>query len=305
MHATFDRAPLDPSLVDWDRVDVGTYVVHQRFRYDYPTRILDLQHQLVVISPPSFGDQTRLLYSVEVSEPGEVITRIDSFSNTVLDVRIPVVEQVIVFDAWVTLERHGPVLPRSLPSKWLHEVRLLQETTRTAADAAIKQAAVDLLASGATGLALAELACHWVYETMTYTPGATGVFTTAAAALAERRGVCQDYSHLMITLCRAMGLPALYVSGHLLGEGGTHSWVEVLLPAADGSGQAEGWSLDPTHNRHADLTYLTVAVGRDYGDVAPTSGSYRAGHGGMLEAHKDVRVVDVAYVTDNGEHHAG
>jgi transglutaminase-like putative cysteine protease len=286
---------MDPAQIDWDRVQVGTYVVHQRFRYEYPSPIRDLEHQLVVIPAPAFGDQSRVLYSVEVSEPGEVITRIDSFSNTVLDVHIPIVEQVIVFDTWVSLERHAPLGPRSLPGDWLRDPRFVDETFRTRPDSAIEEAAAQLLASGARGLDLAQLACSWVYETMTYTPGATGIHTTAAAALADRRGVCQDYSHVMIALCRAMQLPTLYVSGHLLGEGGTHSWVEVLLPARDDSSKAEGWSLDPTHDRQADLTYLTVAVGRDYGDVAPTSGSYRARHGGTLVAHKDVRVVDIAY----------
>jgi transglutaminase-like putative cysteine protease len=99
----------------------------------------------------------------------------------------------------------------------------------------------------------------------------------------------------MLALCRQLELPALYVSGHLLGEGGTHSWVEVLLPAAGGAAGIEGWALDPTHGRPVDRTYLTVAVGRDYGDVAPTSGSYRAGHGGVLTGKKDVSLVEVEY----------
>ena len=99
----------------------------------------------------------------------------------------------------------------------------------------------------------------------------------------------------MISICRLLGLPALYVSGHQLGEGGTHAWVEVLLPAADGSDSAEGWPLDPTHGCAGDLTYLSVAVGRDYGDVAPTSGSYRAGHGGSLAARKEVFVSEITY----------
>jgi transglutaminase-like putative cysteine protease len=67
------------------------------------------------------------------------------------------------------------------------------------------------------------------------------------------------------------GIPARYVSGHLLGEGGSHAWVEVLRP----SGRhwvAEGW--DPTHDRRTDDAYITVAVGRDYADVAPLSGTY-------------------------------
>lgn len=295
MRVDFDRPSIEPADIDWGRVEVATYVVHQQFRYEYPARILDLQHQLVVVPAQTFGDQSRTVYSLEVSEPGEVITRTDSFANTVLDVRIPVVERVVEFEAWVTLERSGPPRPRSLTGSWLRDSRFLDSTPRTTPDEAIQRAADELLASGLRGLALAELANQWVYDTMTYMPGATGIQTTASAALADRQGVCQDYAHLLIAICRCMGLAALYVSGHLLGEGGTHAWVEVVLPASDGSSNAEGWSLDPTHGRRVDLTYLTVAVGREYGDVAPTSGSYRAGHGGTLTAHKDVRVVEVVY----------
>ena len=298
MRVAFERPAIDPATVDWDRVETGTYVVHQQFRYEYPARILDLQHQLVVIPSQMFGDQTRSVYSLEVSEPGQVITRTDAFANTVLDVRIPIVERVVEFEAWVTLERRGPPRPRSLPASSLRDARFLNETPRTAPDEAIQRAASDLLATGARGLELADLANRWVYDTMTYTPGATGIHTTAAAALADRQGVCQDYAHLLIALCRCMGLAALYVSGHLLGEGGTHAWVEVVVPSSSGSRRAEGWALDPTHGRRVDLTYLTVAVGGEYGDVAPTSGSYRAGHCGTLTAHKDVRVVEVTYADD-------
>ena len=286
---------LDPAGVDWDRVRLSKYLMHQRFSYQYPTHIRDLRHQLMVIPPATFGDQRRTVYSLEVSEPGEVITRLDSYANTVIDVRIPLVERAIEFDVWVSIERTGPTVPRVVPTEWLREPRFLAATERTAPDAAIERAVATLGAQGAHGLDLAELVNSWVHDTMAYVPGVTGVHTTAAAALAGGAGVCQDYSHVMIAICRLLGLPTLYVSGHMLGEGGTHSWVEVLLPASDGSGGTVGWPLDPTHGRPADLTYLTVAVGRDYGDVAPTSGSYRAGHGGSLTAHKEVRVIEVDY----------
>jgi transglutaminase-like putative cysteine protease len=249
----------------------------------------------MVIPPATFGDQRRAIYSLRLSEPGEVITRIDGFENTVLDVHIPSVERGIEFEAWIMLERMGLPVPRALSAEWLRSPRLLEATGRTATSPGIDRAADELRLSGAEGLTLAELANAWVHQAMTYTRGMTGVATTGAEALAAGGGVCQDYSHVMIALCRLLGIPALYVSGHQLGEGGTHAWVEVLLPAADGSGRAEAWALDPTHGCAADLTYLTVAVGRDYGDVAPTSGSYRAGHGGSLTSYKEVLVTDVEY----------
>ncbi len=92
---------------------------------------------------------------------------------------------------------------------------------------------------------------------MSYSHDRTTVFTTAAEAFALRAGVCQDYSHVLLSLCRYCGLPARYVSGHLLGEGGTHAWVEVLI--ADGEGGVvaararpdprQGCGAAPSHRR--------------------------------------------------------
>jgi len=293
-----DAPPLDhidPTVVDWGRVRTSAYLIRQVFDYDYPARIYDLRHQLMVIPPAVFGDQQRSIYSLQVSEAGEVLTRMDAFANTVIDVHIPVVEHAIRFATWMTLERTGPPGPRALPSWWLDDSRLLGMTARTAADAAIAQAAGEIGAGGATGLALAEQVNQWVHGRLEYRRGVTGVHTTAAEVLAIGGGVCQDFAHLMIAICRLLRLPTLYVSGHQLGEGGTHAWVEILVPAADGSDGAEGWPLDPTHGCRGDLTYLTVAVGRDYGDVAPTSGNYRAGHGGVLAGRKEVLVTSVEY----------
>src|SRR5438093_11612269 len=104
--------------------------------------------------------------------------------------------------------------------------------------------------------------------------GSTGVRTTAAEALALGAGVCQDYAHVMLSLCRASGIPSRYVSGHLVGQGGTHAWVEVVLPIGDGTGDAIAHAFDPTHASRGGLGYVTVAVGAGYSGVAPTSGSY-------------------------------
>ena len=287
---------ISPAQVDWNLVRRSVFIVHQRFRYEYPTRIRDLRHRLMVIPPARFGDQRRRLYRLHASEPGEVITSIDSFANTVVDLQVPVVESAIEFEAWVGVERSRVPAPRLLPASWLNDARLLTPSDRTAPDRALAGAAAEVARHGAQGLELAELANAWVHRAMAYAHGVTDVRTTAAQALAAGSGVCQDYSHVMIAICRLLGLPSLYVSGHLLGEGGTHSWVEVLLPASDGSGQAEAWPLDPTHGRRAGLTYVTVAVGRDYDDVAPTSGSFRAAHGGSLSARKQVRLTEVAYL---------
>ena len=111
-----------------------------------------------------------------------------------------------------------------------------------------------------------------IHDMLVYEQGATDVKTTADQALALGRGVCQDFSHIMLAACRTQGLPARYVSGYLYNNGHTaasHSWVDVVVPD-------RGWvSLDPTHNREQTGQYVRVAVGRDYGDVPPTRGIFK------------------------------
>jgi transglutaminase-like putative cysteine protease len=126
---------------------------------------------------------------------------------------------------------------------------------------------------------------------MRYEFGVTTVRTTAAEALAAGRGVCQDYAHVMLALCHVLALPARYVSGHLLGQGGTHAWVEVIVAAGDG---AIAVPFDPCNARMADSRYVTVATGRDYADVAPTSGSYQGQAKGKLTSSRRVGIVSLA-----------
>ena len=156
-----------------------------------------------------------------------------------------------------------------LPAAALTDPRLLRPTRLTAADAAIRRLAATM--AGQDRLETADRFCAYVHEAISYAHGVTSVATTAAEALAGGRGVCQDAAHVMIALCRAIGLPARYVSGHLLGEGGTHAWVEVIVADADA---ARAVALDPCNGCRVGVNYLTVAIGRDYTDVAPTSGTY-------------------------------
>jgi transglutaminase-like putative cysteine protease len=117
---------------------------------------------------------------------------------------------------------------------------------------------------------------------ISYHANSTTVHTHMREVLRERRGVCQDFAHVMVGLCRAIKIPALYVSGYLATEtaSASHAWMEVFIPGA-------GWiGLDPTHNRQTDETYVKIAVGRDYADVPPLTGNYR----GTLERRMEVAV---------------
>jgi transglutaminase-like putative cysteine protease len=123
---------------------------------------------------------------------------------------------------------------------------------------------------------------NFVYGFLKYEPNSTHVHTHMSEVLLARRGVCQDFAHLLIGLSRALKMPARYVSGYLATEkaNATHAWVEIFLPGY-------GWrALDPTHNRQIDETYVKLGTGRDYADVPPVTGNYR----GTLERKMEVEV---------------
>jgi len=112
-------------------------------------------------------------------------------------------------------------------------------------------------------------------EAIDYVPEVTRVDSPIDEALTQRKGVCQDFSHIMISMLRALRIPARYVSGYLYhgkedrdrsGTGATHAWVEAYLPDL-------GWiGLDPTNDLLAGSRHIRTSIGRDYADVPPTRG---------------------------------
>ena len=135
---------------------------------------------------------------------------------------------------------------------------------------------------------------HALYRAMKYDAEATDVGTTPAQAFAARHGVCQDFTQIMIAGLRALGIPAGYVSGflrtypppgqpRLAGVDAMHAWVAAW------AGPTQGWiEFDPTNDQWAGEDYITVAIGRDYADVAPVRGAIRT-----AGAQESTQAVDV------------
>lgn len=126
--------------------------------------------------------------------------------------------------------------------------------------------------------------CQRIYDDFSYESGSTQIHTPIATAFEDRKGVCQDFAHIMIGCLRTLGLAARYVSGYLLtmpppgqprlrGADASHAWVSVYCPEAPGH-----WlELDPTNATIADLDHICIAEGRDFGDVSPLRGIIRGG----------------------------
>jgi transglutaminase-like putative cysteine protease len=120
---------------------------------------------------------------------------------------------------------------------------------------------------------------HLVHERFEYRPDVTNAETSVGEVLTHSSGVCQDFAHVLIGLCRAIGVPARYVSGYILagadpgapkrGAAASHAWVEAFAPT-------HGWrGFDPTNDLMASEHHVKMAVGRDYHDVPPTRGTFR------------------------------
>ncbi|MES2583212.1 MAG: transglutaminase family protein [Pseudomonadota bacterium] len=147
-----------------------------------------------------------------------------------------------------------------------------------------------------------------IHHDFTYESHSTEVNTPALQALAQRKGVCQDFAHIMIACLRAYGVPARYVSGYLLthpapgqprlvGSDASHAWVSVYLPdAQDGSVGGRWCDFDPTNNRDGwgspGEDYVTLALGRDYADVSPLRGVIHGGANHTLQVAVTVEPVE-------------
>ncbi|MGN0997206.1 MAG: transglutaminase domain-containing protein [Candidatus Ventricola sp.] len=139
-------------------------------------------------------------------------------------------------------------------------------TPLTAPGAAIR-ALNQAIPAGAQGDELAARIMELLHERFVYLPGATGAFTTAEEAAASMRGVCQDESHIMLSLLRLRGVACRYAVGYMLGEGSTHAWVELE--------RAGRWiGLDPTNHRAVGDSYIRVSVGRDAADCPVNRGVF-------------------------------
>jgi transglutaminase-like putative cysteine protease len=278
--------------VDWDRAQRVRFHVRQRFTYRYPAPISRLDQRLVVLPPQVARGRRRVGHDFRMDVEGTVTEFEDGFGNTVLTVQVPRVEEAVSFEAQFVVEQDRIPSGAPVPRDWLGDERLLAPTPRTAAG----PLAMDLLEraaiTGGGALGQAKAICGAVSSRLTYSHDLTDVGTTAEEALAAGGGVCQDYAHVMIACCRALGIPARYVSGHLVGEGGSHAWVEVVV---EEGGAAALWGFDPTHDRVVGVSYLAVAAGRDYADVAPTSGTYMGAPGGVLESARRMDICGVTY----------
>ncbi|MEY2868554.1 MAG: hypothetical protein RIR01_1009 [Bacteroidota bacterium] len=125
-------------------------------------------------------------------------------------------------------------------------------------------------------IALAFDCSQYIYNNFTYSKGITNIETTVDEILGHRKGVCQDFAHVLLQLLRTAGIPSRYVSGYicpnesgLRGEGATHAWVEIYTPK-------QGWlGIDPTNNIWTMDNHVKLSVGMNFNDCTPVKGTFK------------------------------
>ncbi len=278
----FHRPPIHVSQPRNEPIK-ATLAVQHSFVYRYDSPVSQVKTVMRLAPPQHYGKQRRLDIRWQMDPPSDYRHFTDAFGNLVWQLDHAHIEDEIHCTIEMRVETQALYL--------IDGTLALQGVQPQESDCTVEAAEFTQLTRlvdrsegllhmtrqsqerGMTPFELAESFLHQVHTHMRYESGRTHVGTTAAEAFAQGAGVCQDYAHVMLALCRLAGLSARYVSGYLPGEGQMHAWIEVLL-STDSQGTLLWVPYDPTHQRRCDERYLTVAIGRDYEDIAPTSGYY-------------------------------
>jgi transglutaminase-like putative cysteine protease len=272
------------------------YSIRHRTIYDYEGEVVHA-HQLLHLVPRACERQTVRRHAVEVTPaPASRAEELDAFGNPVTRLefdrphkRLDVVSELEVEvrsavatiledgDPWEAVRDVLAYHAGALPAERLDADRFRLRSPYVRLKTAFADYAEECFAPGVPIVAGARALMTKINGEFTYSPGETTVATPLALVLEKRRGVCQDFAHLMIACLRSIGLAARYVSGYLrtirkevdsllAGADASHAWVSVYCPPL-------GWiDLDPTNGVRVDTDHVTLAWGRDFGDVSPLRG---------------------------------
>jgi transglutaminase-like putative cysteine protease len=272
-------------------------IVHRTI-YLYTSPVRDSFNE-ARLQPFSNALQTVDYFLLKVLPAARLRHHHDFYSNTIHHFEIAEPHTTLLIESHLRVTTRMPSWPARSDAPWplarigeaVREPRVfdfLQDSHFVELSPEVWRLALDTTA-GLTDTWQAALALmKFIHENFKYESRSTSVHTHMREVLGERRGVCQDFAHVLIGLCRALKIPALYVSGYLATEiaSATHAWVEVLVPGT-------GWiGLDPTHNRPVDETYVKIAVGRDYADVPPVAGNYKGTTDRKLDVKVEIKRLD-------------
>lgn len=268
------------------------YKLTHRTKYSYLGPV-NTYHSLVCLQPRTLVNQICHAFSLHITPtPVELVTRTDFFGNTIHYFSIDVSHRELIVVAHSDVESLPKEIVLTNLSMSCLEARTYIWNTRSlkiellqyllpspfiAWDDDIKKFAEGCFAESLPLYEGVKNLCHKIFTEFNFVSNFTNVHTSLKTVLKERKGVCQDFSHLAIACLRSMGFPARYVSGYietlpapgqkkLQGSDASHAWISAYIPSI-------GWcEFDPTNDIVPGERHIITAYGRDYGDVAPLKG---------------------------------
>ncbi len=293
-------------------------VVHRTtYRYEEP---VDISYHVMRLTPRGLPWQ-RVLRSSVIATPAPVRVHdtTDYFGNVATYMALEEPHAELVVDARCAVEVRFPAPPPAEQTPPWEQVRdaldggglpaetsaveFARESPLVAIDDAVRDFAQPSFAPGRPILSALLDLNRRIKTDFAFDPRATGVATAVREVMQIRRGVCQDFAHVMIACMRATGLAARYVSGYIrthapagqvrrIGADASHAWVGAFVPGT-------GWiDFDPTNDLVVSDEHVVLAWGRDYGDVAPIRGVILGGGTHRLDVSVDLRPVDLALAPD-------
>lgn len=271
-------------------------------RLDYSTDVIEGVMD-VRLGPLSDADQRWDVFTINVSPSGSVRRYTDGFGNRahLITVAKPhrMLEVVTRCDVVTSLadpfsppsQRPRPLTPSEIADCLLPSALVPVSDELAALAEPFRPEAPDGMFEAVRKLS------KFIHDEFKYTKHVTTVATTVHDVLQQRSGVCQDFAHLLIGLCRSIGIPARYVSGYTVSAGGdagapmadteaSHAWAEAYTPS-------HGWrGFDPTNDLVASTAHIKMAIGRDYADVPPTRGTFRGQADERLTVSVETRQVE-------------
>ena len=297
---------------------VKYHVIHET-RYDYGSAV-SLSQQMLHLRPRASPWQTLIDYRLQVDpEPSWHKIGTDAFGNPVewlaffqpheiltlhsemrVDLSPHVIDSLSTSIPWDTLTtRLAYSSARPSDSGDLEAKRYLFRSPNVPIKQELAAYAADCFSAGRPVLEATHALMEKIYSEFEFDPEATTNATPVLEVMANKRGVCQDFAHLMIACLRALSIPARYMSGYLLthpppgkprmvGADASHAWISVYAP-----GSAGGWiEFDPTNNLLPDTQHITIGWGRDFSDVSPMRGVILGGGGHEPEVAVTVTPMD-------------
>jgi transglutaminase-like putative cysteine protease len=270
-----------------EEADIVEFTILHQTTYRYPGKIHE-SYSIVRLRPRSDSSQYCTKYELNVAPRARIFSYSDRFGNDVQHFAVLPdhdVLSIIARSSVITVRPANPGAPSPVTKdqlagdsnvRWLYDE--LHESQYVVFGPELRAFASEVGDPGRDDLVAWYLhAGTSIKQKFTYDTKATSVQTTIDESIRVRAGVCQDYAHILVALCRFYGVPARYVSGYIfsgeegsvLGAEASHAWCEAYLGP-------HGWiGYDPTNDTLIDDRFARIAVGRDYRDVSPVRGVYK------------------------------